>query len=75
MEEHKFAQSDISTLRVASEHLVRLPYTCTESDLQSVLSLTPQEAVTLARAARNHSGTDQGAHVSSEAVRRVLLGV
>jgi len=40
-----------------------------------VLSLTPQEAVTLARAARKHSGTDQGAHVSSEAVRRVLLGV
>ena len=75
MEEHKFAQSDVSTLRVASENLVGLPYTCTEQDLQSVLSLTPQEAVTLARAARNHSGTDQGAHVSSEAVRRVLLGV
>ena len=75
MEEHKFAQSDISNLRVASENLVRLPYTCTEQDLQSVLSLTPQEAVTLARAARKHSGTDQGAHVSSEAVRRVLVGV
>merc|ERR1712216_474571 len=65
MEEHKFAQSDISNLRVASENLVRLPYTCTESDLQSVLSLTPQEAVTLARAARRHAGADQGAHVSS----------
>ena len=75
MEEHKFAQSDIRNLRVASENLVRLPYTCTESDLQTVLSLTPQEAVTLARAARKHAGTDQGAHVSSEAVRRVLLGV
>ncbi len=74
MEEHRFPQSDISNLRVASENLVRLPYTCTEQDLQSVLSLTPQEAVTLARAARKHSGTDQGAHVSSEAVRRVLLG-
>ena len=75
MEEHKFPQSDIGMLRVASENLVRLPYTCTEQDLQSVLSLTPQEAVTLARAARKHSGTDQGSHVSSEAVRRVLLGV
>ena len=75
MEEHKFAQSDISNLRVASENLVRLPYTCTEAELQHVLSLTPQEAVTLARAARRHAGTDQGSHVSSEAVRRVLLGV
>ena len=74
MEEHKFAQSDISNLRVASENLVRLPYTCTEQDLQSVLSLTPQEAVTLARAARRHAGTDQGAHITKEAVRRVLLG-
>ena len=74
MEEHKFAQSDIRNLRVASEHLVRLPYTCTEQDLQSVLSLTPQEAVTLARAARRHAGTDQGAHITKEAVRRVLLG-
>ena len=75
MEEHKFAQSDVSQLRVASENLVRLPYTCTEQELQQVLSLTPQEAVTLARAARKHSGTDQGSHVSSEAVRRVLVGV
>ena len=75
MEEHKFPQSDVSTLRVASENLVRLPYTCTEAELQQVLALTPQEAVTLARAARRHAGTDQGAHVSSEAVRRVLLGV
>ena len=75
MEDHKFPQSDVGTLRVASEDLVRLPYTCTEADLQTVLSLTPQEAVTLARAARRHAGTDQGAHVSSEAVRRVLVGV
>ena len=75
MEEHKFPQSDVSTLRVASENLVRLPYTCTEAELQTVLALTPQEAVTLARAARRHAGTDQGSHVSSEAVRRVLLGV
>ncbi len=75
MEEHGFKQSDVSSLRVASENLVRLPYTCTEAELQQVLSLTPQEAVTLARAARRHAGTDQGSHVSSEAVRRVLLGV
>ena len=74
MEEHRFPQSSVSSLRVASENLVRLPYTCTEADLQNVLKLTPQEAVTLARAARRHAGTDQGAHVSSEAVRRVLLG-
>ena len=75
MEDHRFPQSSVSSLRVASENLVRLPYTCTEADLQNVLKLTPQEAVTLARAARRHAGTDQGAHVSSEAVRRVLLGV
>ena len=75
MEEDKFAQSDISNLRVASENLVRLPYTCTEAELQTVLALTPQEAVTLARAARRHAGTDQGSHVSSEAVRRVLVGI
>ena len=75
MEDHRFPQSDISMLRVASENLVRLPYTCTEAELQQVLALTPQEAVTLARAARKHSGTDQGSHVSSEAVRRVLVGV
>ena len=75
MEEHQFPQSSVSSLRVASENLVRLPYTCTEADLQNVLKLTPQEAVTLARAARRHAGTDQGSHITKEAVRRVLLGI
>ena len=59
----------VSFLEASEEGVARFPSPrsapCPRRGLQGL-----EEA-----AARRHAGTDQGSHVSSEAVRRVLVGV